>query len=364
MSEGKKLDVHPDVKKASTIPSAFYTDEQIFSQSKEAIFANSWQYVGPTSLVKVPGSTHPFVLLEGCLDEPLLLTRDRKDVIHCLSNVCTHRGNLVCEGIGTANSLRCRYHGRKFGLDGSFQSMPEFEGVEGFPSAEDNLPKIRFDSWRQLLFATVGKVDFTLDDYLQDVAERVGWLPIDQFQFAPERAREYLVNAHWALYVDNYLEGFHIPYIHADLNATLDYSQYRTELITHGNLQLGVAGDGEDCFDLPPESPDYGQRIGAYYYWLFPNLMLNFYPWGLSINVVKPLSHRKTKVIFLPFVWREDRLQDGAGANLDRVEREDEAVVEMTQVGVRSRFYDRGRYSPERELGVHQFHRMIAEALK
>src|SRR5205823_4639748 len=123
---------------------------------------------------------------------------------------------------------------------------------------------------------------------------------------------------------------------------------------------------GEEAFDVPASSPDFGKRIAAYYYWLFPNMMFNFYPWGLSINIVKPLSVDRTRISYLTYVSDRAKLEadGGAGAGLDRVEREDEAIVEAVQRGVRSRFYDRGRYSPTREQGVHYFHRLLAAALK
>ncbi|MBL8067573.1 MAG: aromatic ring-hydroxylating dioxygenase subunit alpha [Armatimonadetes bacterium] len=358
-----KFEMHPDVTRASTIPSAFYSDPGVYEIGKERIFARSWQWCAWLEQIKVPGSVLPVTVLPGCLDEPVLFTRTRDDEVCCLSNVCTHRGNLVCEGPGVENSLRCRYHGRRFGLDGSFQSMPEFEGVCGFPSSADDLPRVGFSRWRQFYFANLEPAGYGLDEMLAEMEERIGWLPVEHFTFDPDGKRDFLVNGNWALYVDNYLEGFHIPYIHAALNSTLDYGAYRTELLRHGNLQVGFAGGGEAAFDLPGSSPDHGQRIGAYYYWFFPNLMLNFYPWGLSVNTVQPLGPTRTKVSFWPFVWRPELRADGAGGDLDRVEREDEAVVELTQRGVRSRFYDRGRYAPEREKGVHQFHCMIAEAM-
>ena len=116
-------------------------------------------------------------------------------------------------------------------------------------------------------------------------------------------------------------------------------------------------------FDLQKSSPDYGQAISAYYYWLFPNTMLNFYPWGLSVNVIRPIAPDLTKISFIPYVWDATKLGRGAGGDLDRVEREDEAVVELVQRGVRSRFYDRGRFSVAREQNVHHFHRLLAAQL-
>ena len=104
--------------------------------------------------------------------------------------------------------------------------------------------------------------------------------------------------------------------------------------------------------------------MGAYYWWLFPNTMLNLYPWGISLNVVHPLAVDRTKVAFLSFIWDESKLDRGAGAGLDRVEREDEVIVESVQRGTRSRIYERGRYSPARESGVHRFHQLLVEAMQ
>ena len=101
----------------------------------------------------------------------------------------------------------------------------------------------------------------------------------------------------------------------------------------------------------------------AYYWWLFPNLMFNVYPWGLSVNVVMPLSPARTRVIFRSFVAEPALLGQGAGGALDPVEMEDEAAVLGVQRGIRSRLYSKGRYSPQHERGTHHFHRLIGECL-
>jgi choline monooxygenase len=359
----RPLSIDPEVRRAETLPASFYRSQASYDALREGAFARSWQFVGHEGLAKVPGMVHPFILLPGLLDEPLMLVRDRDDKLRCLSNVCTHRGAQVCAGAGVQNSLRCRYHGRRFGLDGRFLSMPEFDEAEGFPRPEDDLPVVEHSVWKGLTFVRLQPAAPSLAEALSEVDRLCGWLPVEQFLPDAAGVQNFMMRAHWSLYIDNYLEGFHIPYIHAALNEALDYGSYRTELFDGGNLQVGAAADDEEAFDLPVGHPHHGQRIGAYYFWLFPNTMLNFYPWGLSVNVVQPLGLDRTKVTFLPYVWDESKRGQGAGAALDRVEREDEAVVEEVQVGVRSRLYRAGRYSPARENGVHQFHRLIAEAL-
>ncbi|MCS7069695.1 MAG: Rieske 2Fe-2S domain-containing protein, partial [Meiothermus sp.] len=101
----KNLEVHPDIAQAATLPSSFYKDPALYEASKEKVFAKSWQWVGDTDDLKAPGTVKPLILLEGCLDEPLVLTRDFDDRLHLLSNVCTHRGMLVAETAGHARYL-------------------------------------------------------------------------------------------------------------------------------------------------------------------------------------------------------------------------------------------------------------------
>ena len=300
--------------------------------------------------------------MEHFLNEPLVLVNQPNGEIKCLSNVCTHRGNLVVQHPGKQRKLNCLYHGRRFGLDGSFEHMPEFQQALNFPRPCEGLKDFKLEKWGQFLFTSLDP-SFDIKTVLAKMDERVGFLPFDLFKLETSLSREYLVNANWALYCDNYLEGFHIPFVHPDLNASLDYSKYKTELYDNMSLQIGFADEGVECFDLPPGHPDEGHKVAAYYYWIYPNLMFNFYPWGLSINVIKPISVAKTKVNFISYVWNPEKLEVGAGALLDKVEREDEFVVEGVQKGISSRFYQRGRFSPEREKGVHHFQRMLSEAL-
>jgi len=362
MNDLRSLDIEADIRRASTLPGWAYTDPAVLEACRERVFTPSWQFVADTDRVREPGHVLPFTLLEGLLDESLLLTRDRDDRLHCLSNVCTHRANLVCEHEGVEAGLRCRYHGRRFGLDGAFASMPEFEQAQNFPAPADSLPRIPFGTWEKFLFASLAPAA-PLEAFIAPLQARCGGLPFAAARFDATRSRDYLVKANWALYVENYLEGFHIPYVHASLAGVLDYGEYTTELFERSILQVGIARGAEDAIDLPASSPDRGRRIAAYYWWLYPNTMFNVYPWGVSINVVRPLAEALTKVSFLAYVWDASRIDQGAGAGLDRVEREDEVIVETVQRGLRSRAYTRGRYSPVREGGVHQFHRMLAAAL-
>jgi choline monooxygenase len=355
--------VDPDIRKAETLPASFYRDKTVFELLKNRVFYRTWQWVGDETLVPKPLSVHPFVLLEGFLTEPVLLTRDAGDKVHCFSNVCTHRGNLLVREAGSLKKIVCGYHGRRFSLEGAFEHMPEFKEAEGFPRPCDDLNEFPLRTWGPFLFAGLHPA-FDFQQVIDTMQERVGFLPLEQFKLDASRSKDYEIHAHWALYCDNYLEGFHIPFVHEDLNTALDYGSYDTELYDYHNLQIGYADQTEDVFDFPTTHPDYGKKIAAYYYWVFPNMMFNFYPWGLSVNIVKPLAIDKTRVSFFSYVYDASKLDTGAGALLDKVELEDEAVVEGVQKGVNSLFYKAGRFSPTREKGVYHFHRLLAEFLE
>ena len=351
--------INSDITKAATLEGEFYTSESLFKDTLENIFAQNWQFITDDRRLKENRSCFPFQFLGDLLPEPLVLINNEGNV-NCFSNVCTHRGNiLINEPCKIKKHITCGYHGKQFDTCGKFKFMPKTEGMKDFPSVQDDLPEIAVAKWRQFIFSSLAP-GFEFKELIKDVEERVGWMPIEDFKYREDLSKEYYVKANWALYCDNYLEGFHIPFIHADLNDVLDFNSYDVEIFKYSNLQLGIASDDDICFDLPKDSKDHGKKIAAYYFWLFPNLMLNFYPWGLSVNIITPVSINETKIQFKSYVWDESKLDIGAGANLDKVELEDEQVVQQVQEGVSSRFYRHGRFSPTMEKGVHHFHSLIS----
>jgi choline monooxygenase len=357
------LSVDPDIRRASSPPATFYRDPTVYARLRERVLARAWHLVGDAAGLTRPGQVLPAVIQDGCLDEPVVLTRGPAGELHCLSNVCTHRGNLVVTDAACLTTLRCGYHGRRFGLDGRFLSMPEFQEALDFPSERDHLPRLALERWGRFLFASLDPA-FPFAELMAGVGERLGWISFDELELDPVRSRDYQVEAHWALYVENYLEGFHIPFVHPALARTVDYASYRTVLMERASLQIGLlARPGEVAFEPPSGSPDHGQQVAGYYLFLFPNLMFNVYPGGLSINVVEPLGPDRTRVRYLIYGRPGQPFDQGASAGLDAVELEDESVVATVQRGLRSRLYRGGRYSPSRETAVHHFHRQLAALL-
>lgn len=166
------FEVNPDISEARTLSTDFYLLPEHFKKAKENIFAKSWHLIGDTDQVKENGWVTPVHLLENYLDEPLILSRDKQGALHCMSNVCTHRGNLIIENPCKLNDIRCKYHGRRINLNGKFLSMPEFKEVKGFPTEADDLTNLPLHNWGKLLFTSLNKSNDP-EPYFKEMIDRV-----------------------------------------------------------------------------------------------------------------------------------------------------------------------------------------------
>jgi choline monooxygenase len=193
-----KFNIKADIKDASTLPSAFYTSAQVFELTKEKIFAGSWQLV-PVDNQLHSEESFPFTLLQGFLNEPLVLHRTIQNQLTCFSNVCTHRGNILVQHPGKYKKFVCSYHGRRFGVDGKFEAMPEFNDAKNFPRDCEDLHNVQCFEWNTHLLVSLNPA-FDFASIASVLNRYVGFLPVSQFKFAKELSKEYLVNAHWALY--------------------------------------------------------------------------------------------------------------------------------------------------------------------
>jgi choline monooxygenase len=348
----------PQLAKASTIPCSWYIDPAFLERERERIFRRSWHWIGRSEDVSRAGD----YFAASVLDEPVVVVRGSDSTLRGLSNVCRHRAALIAEGRGSAKRLQCPYHGWTYGLEGKLRRAPEMaetDGVEDFDVEEVCLPPVRVEQWGPLVFANLDSAGPSFRDTAPEIAAEVesAGFAIEKMKF--RERREYLVEANWKVYVDNYLEGYHIPMIHPALYRELDYDRYRVEPFRLHATQYAPLRPSKG------EDRTYPRKVEdekALYYWVFPNLMLNFYPGNLQANAVIPLDAGRTLTIFEWFGLPGENLEP-AIAFSHQVQLEDVAISRSVQKGLRSRFYDRGRLSARRENGVHFFHGLLHERL-
>lgn len=356
-----------DLSLAATIPARWYLDPAFLAAEKERIFQRTWQPVGRAEMVARPGD----FFTADILGEPLVITRAIDGQLCALSNVCRHRAGPVASGPGNRKSLQCRYHGWTYGLDGKLLTQPEFEGVRNWDPSTICLPKYRVETWGPFVFVNLRddapSFNTVMDRIPREVREHE--FHVDQMQFVERR--DYVVNCNWKVYIDNYLEGYHIPMAHPALYRELEYDEYRVETFryyssAHAPIRAAKEGSGAGHDRHYVRNSDESRAL---YYWIFPNWMINIYPDNLSINIIIPISPDQTLTVF---EWYFEKPGTGEGWESmqqtigfsDQIQREDIAICETVQKGLRSPRYNQGRFSVKRENGVHHFHLLLHEFLK
>ncbi len=353
--------VEAEIARAWTLPSSLYTDATIFAAEKEKIFSRTWQVVGHASQVEKPGDYFTTELL----GEPLVFVRGTDGQLRGFYNVCRHRAGPPAEGCGSRKLFRCGYHGWTYGLDGSLLSATEIEGVENFCAEDFALIPVRTEEWFHLVFVN-------LDRQARPLGESLGELPrqTEKFPFAGMKLferRTYDMKCNWKTYVDNYLEGYHLPSVHPGLNRELDFNAYTVEPYPRHVRQFSPIRGAQPGDATPRRYQQAREDLTTDYFWIFPNWMLNCYPDNVSLNIVLPVEPERSLAIFEWYLPEKDHQTPAAKASVefsDQIQMEDVGICEIVQKNLRSRSYSRGRFSVKQEKGVHAFHRMYADCMK
>jgi choline monooxygenase len=352
---------------AATIPSRYYLDPAVLEAEKERVFGRTWQLVARAEDLGRVGDFVPASIL----DEPIVITHGLDGELRGFYNVCRHRAGQVALAKGNRKSLQCRYHGWTYGLDGTLRASPEMEATEDFRKEDFGLVPIRVERWGPFVFANLDDAAPPLGEFLGAIPEEVVAAGFDIEHMRLVERREYVIDCNWKVYVDNYLEGYHLPIAHPDLFREIDYDAYRVEEFRYSSKQHApireLKPDQEVGRDRRFVRSAEGEN-SALYYWVFPNTMFNIYPDNLSSNLVLPLGHDRTLTVFEWFFaepgtgpgW--ESMQQGIAFS-DQIQQEDIVLCEQVQRGLRSRAYDSGRFSALRENGVYHFQNLVREFL-
>jgi choline monooxygenase len=356
----RAFDAELPLARARTIPSAWYFDPAIFDLECQAVFGGSWQYAARLDQLRDPGS---FVTLD-IAAEPILVVRDDEGTLRALHNVCRHRAaQVINQPEGKVFKLRCRYHGWTYDLAGRLRGTPEFDGVQEFCKEEQGLPSLAIESYWPFVFVHQGTPKLPLRDFLAPFPERNQSLRLEQLKFAGRRT--YDIACNWKVFVDNYQDGgYHVNTVHPGLAGALDYAHYRVENFAWSSVQSSPIKPSDDPTVNKVRTGDH-----AYYWWIFPNLMINLYQGVMDTNLVLPLGPDRCRVVFDFYFAQIDGAEaqkfiaDSIGV-AHQVQLEDQEVCEEVQRGLRSRSYDTGRFSVKREAGGYHFHQLLAKTLR
>jgi choline monooxygenase len=339
-----------ELAQACALPPGYYTGVEMLERDLTRVFARSWQLVARCD--QLAGAGDHVVTVVG--RTPVLVVRDGGGTLRAMANVCLHRAGPLahCDG-RAAKALHCKYHGWTYDLQGRLRHAPEMAGAREFHVEDFRLPQYRAAVWQGLVFVALDEGTPPLESVYDGIAKRIAPIDLATMDFVHRDAYEIACN--WKVYVDNFLEGYHLPYVHPGLSKVLDYRVYHTELFRWYSLQHsplrandGIYGDGE-----------------AFYYFVYPNVMLNIMPGRLQVNRILPLGPERCRVEFDYYYSPDPEARSRIGRDREfseEIQQEDIAICEAVQRGLASGAYEAGRLNPRRESGLWHFQNLLREA--
>jgi choline monooxygenase len=324
-----------------------YTAPHSIETEQRWVFGASWQLAAHSGELTGPGD-HVVCEVAG---KPVLIVRGADMTLRAFYNVCRHRAGplALCNGRG-AKALHCKYHGWTYTLEGRLRSAPHMEDACDFDIDDVHLPNVRVHEWEGMVFVALSAAAPPFAQVYAGIVERTAPLRIGDMRFA--RRFVYEAECNWKVYVDNFLEGYHLPHVHPGLNRVLDFRAYETELEPWYSLQHSPLRDSADI---------YGDGH-AYYYFIYPNIMLNIMPGRMQTNRIVPLGVNRCRIEFdYYYLPAEDAL---ARAETDQtfsheIQVEDLDICAAVQKGLESGSYTAGRLCPRYESGVWHFHNLL-----
>lgn len=346
----RAVDAVKELERASALPARYYFGEDMLAMEQRAVFARSWQLVAHHAQLAEPGDH----IVENIGDVPVIVVRSQDGVLRAFPNVCRHRAGplALCNGKG-ARALHCKYHGWTYTLEGQLRSAPEMQDARDFQADDIRLPPLRVHEWQGLVFVALDDTVPDFDDVYGGIIERIA--PIDLSAMRYLRRDCYDIDCNWKVYIDNFLEGYHLPHVHPGLSKVLDYRAYDTELFPWHSLQHSPLRDSGFA---------YGEGA-AFYYHVYPNVMLNIMPGRLQTNRILPLGPGRCRVEFDYYYAQDEQAMARISADQsfsDEVQVEDIGICEAVQKGLASGYYDAGRLCPKRESGVWHFQNLLRAA--
>lgn len=329
-----------------TAPAAWYRDPDVWPRERANVFATSWQFVTHESALPEPRAWRA----DDLAGYPIILVRDDAGAIRAFHNVCRHRaGPLVREKSGVCDgALTCQYHGWRYALDGRLRAARDFGRADDLDVRELSLFPIRLENWRGLLFAAIDANAPPLAELLAPLDARLGAREWSNLSIGAERTHTLACN--WKTYVENYLEGYHVPNMHPGLNAEIQADQYRVDV--EGRIALHHA---------PPRAKDAVYE--GLWAWAWPNIGLNIYNEGLMIERMSPIGHAQTRLDYLYLTPNGAPPSAETFAMSDSVTAEDKWITERVQENLNAGVYETGRLSPKHEIAVAAFQAWVADAL-
>jgi choline monooxygenase len=321
-----------------------YQGEAALKAERQSILRSTWQFLGHASMLPEPGD----YLADVVGGAPVVAVRKADGGLAAFHNVCRHRaGALVADGQGNCGeAFTCRYHGWRYALDGRLRAATDFGAAAGFDARQFGLFPVRLETWRGLVFVNLDPDAAPLARLIAPLEAR--WA-CDLSGFPLTERRSHRIACNWKAYVENYLEGYHLPMVHPEFDEDVVVADYWCEI------------EGEAVFSGAParDASIYGGLWG----WLWPNLGINVYRHGYMMERMTAVGPQETRLDYFYFFDPARKAELAAMLEVsDRVTLQDVQVCEEVQRNLLAGIYQGGVLSPKHEQGVAWFQARIAQA--
>lgn len=347
---------------ARTLPRELFVDPAIFAAEQERIFARMWNCVGRADALAVRGD----FMVRTVAGESIIIVRNRAGELRAYFNVCRHRGTRICQQPAgrLSETIQCPYHAWTYTVDeGELIGAPHMQEAAEFDRRDYALHRAAIAEWAGFIFVNVAQAPQPFAEAYAPMLERVARYGLAHLRAG--HAVRYDVAANWKLVFQNYSECLHCPTIHPELAAVLPYQSGANDL-TEGSFLGGYMEiraphesatlSGRACGRLlSPVLAESEDRRRAFYYTLMPNMLLSLHPDYVNYYMIHPLGPQRT-IVESEWLFHPDTLADRTADIRDAIDfwdvtnRQDWHIIEESQLGVSSRRYVPGPYSPRESM--------------
>lgn len=372
------------VEEATTLIPDAYRSPEFYAVEQQRVWSAGWVVVGYTSQVRTPGD----IFTAEVAGQSLIITRDKKGVLRAFHNVCRHRGSLLVDKDCHRDVIRCPYHSWGYALDGKLLGAPYFKGLDvsddqkaafdtseakGFCKDDFPLLSVRCDTWGCFIFVNLDGSAPPLSEWLGDLPEKFHRFPLADLQLV--RRRPYTIHANWKLIAENFMEYYHLPWVHPELctiSGFNDHYRFQGPGMYTGMVTSPLSRNRQQvAFDLPNmPGLDATESTTAYWIMMFPNTAWFLLPNHLFLLFYRPdgphLTIESADMLVHPNAGELPGAEKAIDAILDfwvMVNNQDIRAVENVHRGLQSRAYPGGRMCFRFEEPVHRFQNMVIDRM-
>jgi len=345
---------------ARTMPREQYTSASVLADEQERIFARHWNCVGRVGRLARAGD----YIVRDVAGESLIILRDRGGELRAFFNVCRHRGTRICrETAGQfSETIQCPYHAWTYTTDGRLIGAPHMQEVEGFDRRDYPLHAAAVAEWEGFVFVNIDEAPQPFSEWFAPMLRRLERYCLAELTVG--HSVTYDVRANWKLVFQNYSECLHCPMIHPELSTVLPYQSGANDLVEGpflgGYMEITPPNEsatlsGRACGRLVNPSLGDADRHRAFYYTVMPNLMLSVHPDYVNYYLLTPVAVDRT-IVESEWMFHRENAGDptfnpgDAIGFWDVTNRQDWDIVERSQLGISSRRYEPGPYSPRESI--------------